>query len=116
MAHKTAAMQPSPSLAIRSAGDVIFTYEFAPADAKDGMQTNVFLSSAGGEAVLSAVGQHLEIDSLFILEAATKLDADLIKVITARGLLSVKVDRSVEQYPLEGAAEASADLIAACGP
>jgi len=92
---------------------VAFTHE--PVGAKDGMRIGMELFSEGGRLMLDATGERLQLDDIFVLEAKTTLSPALRRLLTEGRTLSVMVQDGVEEIPLDGAAEAAAGLIAACG-
>ena len=92
----------------------LFTTHDAPG-AKDGQLMSVILSSEGGSVELSAAGQFQEIDDLFHLEAHTALSGDLVRVLSAKGLMRLSTDGQAQEIPLSGAVENIAALIGACG-
>ncbi|HKU93813.1 MAG TPA: hypothetical protein VJR58_00975 [Vineibacter sp.] len=85
-----------------------------PADAKDGMRVDVVLASEGGQVVLNATGQHLAMDDSFLLQATTRLDPSLRRILTEGRTLSIRVPGSTDTIPLAGAREQAQRLIDAC--
>jgi hypothetical protein len=88
--------------------------EFEPADATDGMEVPVRLSSAGGEIAISATGVRIEMDDLFLLEGPLPADADIEAVLGAGGELLVEAGAETRAYPLDGAGAAAEAFIDAC--
>jgi hypothetical protein len=92
---------------------VAFAHE--PVGARDGMRIGMELFSEGGRVTLEATGERLQLDDIFLLEAKTTLTPALRGVLTKGRTLSVTVQDGVDEIPLQGAAEAAADLVEACG-
>ena len=85
-----------------------------PADARDGLRTDVQLSSEGGQIVLRATGRRLALDDSFMLQATTRLDASLRQILTEGRTLSLRAPGSTDTIPLTGAREQARELIQAC--
>ena len=98
----------------RAKKSIKFSYAFEPEGARNGMRLDVELSSEGGKVAVSATGQRLEMDDLFVLEATTRADAALRRILTEGRTLSIRVQQRTQTFPLAGAAKPAADLIAAC--
>ena len=98
----------------RARKSVSFSYAFEPAGARNGMRIDVELSSEGGKVALSATGRRLDMDDLFVLEATTRADAALRRILTEGRTLSIRVQQRAQAFPLAGAKKPAADLIAAC--
>jgi len=92
----------------------LFTTHDAPG-AKDRQLMSVMLSSEAGSVKLSATGQFQEIDDLFHLEAQTVLNKDLVRVLSANGLMRLSTDGDIQEIPLDGAIDHIGALVAACG-
>ena len=60
-------------------------------------------------------GALMQMDDLFLLEGKVAVDARLIELLDSPGMLSVFVEDGAAEYPLEGALNAAAALIEACG-
>jgi len=85
-----------------------------PADAKDGMRVDVMLASESGQIVLNATGQRLAMDDSFMLQATTRLDPSLRRILTEGRTLSIRASGSTDTIPLAGAREQAQKLIDAC--
>lgn len=98
------------------AEELVFVYEFAPIDAREGVAVEVTLQAGDIVVPIQTVGHQLDMDDLFILVGHTPLDARLIDLVTSRGTLIVFVEDGAEEYPLDGAREAAGPLIETCRP
>jgi len=85
-----------------------------PADAKDGMRVDAMLAAESGQIVLNATGQRLAMDDSFMLQATTRLDPALRRILTEGRTLSIRVPGSTDTLPLAGAREQAQKLIDAC--
>ena len=93
-----------------------FVFAFAPIEAVDGVEVEVFLEAGDISVPIHTTGMLMEMDDQFLLEGQVSVDARLVDLLTSRGMLSVFVEDGAEEYPLDGAREAAAALIEACGP
>ena len=92
-----------------------FIFPFAPIEAVDGAQVQVTLEAGDISLPIQTTGALLQMDDLFLLEGEIAIDARFIGLLGAPGMLSVFVEDGAAEYPLEGALDAAAALIAACG-
>lgn len=95
---------------------VTFAFFFEPVMADDGVEVTIFLQAGDIEVPIRTTGTRLLMDDQFVLEGQVVLDARLADLLTSRGTLLVFVEDGAEEYPLDGAREAAAALIDACGP
>jgi len=91
-----------------------FTYAFEPDNAKVGMKMDVQLAAGGKTLTIPTTGERLEMDDLFVLGGRTKLDANLIAMLSAKGKMIIKVGKESDSYPLAGAKKAAADILRIC--
>jgi hypothetical protein len=94
--------------------EIVVGFMHEPVRAKNGMRIDMELSSAGGRVRLDATGERLQLDDRFLLLAETTLSPALRRILTEGKTLSVKVRDRGKEIPLQGAAQAAADLIRAC--
>src|SRR5262245_28826263 len=100
----------------RATRQIVVTFAHEPVGARDGMRIGMELFSEGGRVMLDATGERDQLlDDNFLLRAKTTLNPALRRILTEGRTLSVMVQDGVEEIPLEGAAEAAAALIEACG-
>jgi hypothetical protein len=92
-----------------------FTFAHEPIDARPGVRMTVFLAAGDLEISIPTRGERLEMDDQFILSGSVPLDNRLRRLLSTGSNLEVRVDDGVEDYPLDGAAEAAAELFARCG-
>lgn len=92
-----------------------FVFAFAPIEAVDGVQVQVTLEAGDISLPIQTIGATMEMDDLFLLEGEIAVDAKLIDLLGSPGMLSVFVEDGAAEYPLEGALDAAAALIEACG-
>ena len=98
----------------RAKKSVKFSYASEPAGARNGMRIDVELSSEGGKMVLNATGRRMDMDDAFVLEATTRVDAALRRLLTEGRTLSIRVQKNVQAFPLAGVGKQAAELMAAC--
>lgn len=98
----------------QGSNELTFAFAFAPINAVDGIMVEVLLEAGDISVPIATTGARIEMDDSFVLEGRTTLDARLTDLITSRGMLSVFVEDGAEEYPLDGAHEAAAALIATC--
>lgn len=91
----------------------LFVTHDAP-EAQDGQEMVVALSSMAGTVEFPATGSFQEIDDLFHLEAQTRLDQKLVRILSAGDVLQIAIEEKVQEIPLTGAGEAIGPLVAAC--
>jgi len=100
----------------RATRQIVVGFIHEPVGAENGMRIGMELSSEGGRVRLDATGERLPpFDGRFLLLAETMPSPALRDMLTQGKTLSVMVQDGVEEIPLEGAAEAAAPLIEACG-
>ncbi len=92
-----------------------FVFAFAPIQAVDGVQVQVTLEAGDISLPIQTTGALMQMDDLFLLEGKVAVDARLIELLDSPGMLSVFVEDGAAEYPLEGALDAAAALIEACG-
>jgi len=92
-----------------------FVFAFAPIHAVDGVEVTVTLEAGDIAIPIRTTGALMQMDDQFLLEGQVAIDAQLVALLDAPGLLSVFVEDGSVEYPLDGAREAAAALIAACG-
>jgi hypothetical protein len=92
-----------------------FVFAFAPIQAVDGVQVQVTLEAGDIALPIQTTGALMQMDDLFLLEGEVTVDARLIDLLGSPGKLSVFVEDGAAEYPLEGALDAAAALIEACG-
>ena len=92
-----------------------FVFAFAPIQAVDGVQVQVTLEAGDISLPIQTTGALMQMDDLFLLEGEVAVDARLIDLLGSPGVLSVFVEDGAAEYPLEGALDAAAALIEACG-
>lgn len=92
-----------------------FVFAFAPIEAVDGVQVQVTLEAGDISLPIQTTGALMQMDDLFLLEGEVAVDARLIDLLGSPGMLSVFVEDGAAEYPLEGALDAAAALIQACG-
>lgn len=92
-----------------------FIFPFAPIEAVDGAQVQVTLEAGDISLPIQTTGALMQMDDLFLLEGEIAIDARFIDLLGAPGMLSVFIEDGAAEYPLEGALDAAAALIAACG-
>jgi hypothetical protein len=92
-----------------------FVFAFAPIEAVDGVQVQVTLEAGDISLPIQTTGVMMQMDDLFLLEGEVPVDARLIDLLGSTGMLSVFVEDGAAEYPLEGALDAAAALIQACG-
>ncbi|WP_196259014.1 hypothetical protein [Pelagibacterium limicola] len=98
----------------RGNSEVIFSYEFEPIDARDGVEVIVLLQAGDLEVPIETTGLRLEMDDLFILEGMSVLDERLADLLTSRGTLYVFVEDGTAEYPLDWAREAAEGMLSTC--
>ncbi|MBE7731471.1 hypothetical protein [Devosia faecipullorum] len=84
-------------------------------EAEDGQAMTITLASEVGAVDMSGTGQFQEIDDLFHLEAQTRLDQKLVRILSDGDILQISIEGFVQEFPLDGARDHVGALVAACG-
>ena len=98
----------------RGGGGLTFTYIHEPIEAYEGVEVEVRLQAGGLEVPIKTFGWRLDLDDDFVLKGKAVLDDRLADLLTSRGILSVFVEEGVQEFLLDGAREAAAQLIEIC--
>ena len=83
-----------------------FVFAFAPIHAVDGVEVTVTLEAGDIAIPIRTTGALMQMDDQFLLEGQVAVDAQLVALLDAPGLLSVFVEDGSVEYPLDGAREA----------
>jgi hypothetical protein len=95
-------------------GGTTFVFEFEPINPTDGVKVIVSLEAGDISIPIETRGTRLQMDDLFILEGKIELDDRFTDLLTSAEYLIVFVEDGAEEYPLDGALEAAADVLETC--
>lgn len=95
--------------------EVGFYFGHEAPDAADGQQMAISFSAGNASVETMATGSFQEIDDLFHLEGLIKLDRRLVGILSSGSPLTVAVEGTAQEFPVDGLAENLDVLVAACG-
>ena len=102
----------------RGSGTVTVTLDHEPAKAETGITAEITLSALGsapgGEVVVAATGQRLDLDDTFILQGTVNIDDKLRGLLVDADTLVVMVEDGAEEIPMKDARQHAKNLIEAC--